>query len=129
VRSLASKLGPLSPNGQIPGFHGSADVPGAPTDSEFDFDSWLNNTNEGADFNFDPASFDFDTEGGNAAGLPASSADDDPSLFEGAGGDDNLFPNGAGTSFTDFGASETGNGKYSVNENLSLTCLRTHSSS
>jgi heat shock transcription factor len=79
VQSLAEKLGPLSPNGHIPGIHDSSNIE---LPDEFDFDQWLNNNNDSV-YNFDPANFD----------LP------DPSSGE-------LFPkaeSAGGIDFADFG--------------------------
>lgn len=43
MQSLAEKLGPLSPNGQIPGFNDGQNVP--PADFNLDLDEWLNLNN------------------------------------------------------------------------------------
>jgi heat shock transcription factor len=82
MQSLAEKLGPLSPNGQIPGFNTDENVP--PGDFNLDLDEWLNlNSNNNSYFQPD-------------AGL------DGGMEFFGTAEGDSAVPN----STTDVGASE-----------------------
>jgi hypothetical protein len=130
-RSLASKLGPLSPNGHIPGLHDASNVP-AP-DPEFDFDSWLNSTNPGTDYFEDT---NFDLGGASAAGTHGVDAND---LFGDVGGGGLGFnmEDPTGTAFTDFGTSDpaaaaaaphVGNGEFGLDAKFGHTRVRSVSS-